>query len=203
MCLHIYETPYPPRTSPLQRPRCPRRNYYNKDIANANASPRPKRWKPDPPAAGKTSKTSTTSSRVNSSVGDRASSEPGWAGADRAAGWGRGGGRSKNGGRGGRGGRGAGGRLADNHNSNSNDPSRQQEGRAGGAGRGRGSGARAGGAGGGGGGGNSNREDSRGGSIGGEALHGSWAAKRALKEKEASATSAFSGKRTTFGDDDD
>ncbi|CAN0388098.1 unnamed protein product, partial [Ectocarpus sp. 12 AP-2014] len=41
------------------------------------------------------------------------------------------------------------------------------------------------------------------GTAGGEALHGSWAAKRALKDKEASATKAFSGKRTTFGDDDD
>lgn len=34
-------------------------------------------------------------------------------------------------------------------------------------------------------------------------LHGSWAAKRALKEKEKSATKAFTGKRIQFGDDDD
>lgn len=170
------------------------RNYYTKDTANASAGAKPKRWKPDASAAGKTSKTTK--------VGSRASSEPGWAGADRAAGWGRGGGRSNNGGRVSRGGRG--GRAA------GSTPGRQQEGRGGGAGRGRGFGARteqAGGIGGGGGGrgggGDSNREVSRAGTVGGEALHGSWAAKRALKEKEASATAAFSGKRTTFGDDDD
>eukprot|EP00752_Nemacystus_decipiens_P017981 g16114.t1 len=111
---------------------------------------------------------------------------------------------------GGRGGRRKGGRQVDNNR----DPSRQREGRAGGAGRGSGSVAQAGGATTGGSGfgrggrgqgnnGPSTSENSRGGTVGGEALHGSWAAKRALKEKEASATAAFSGKRTTFGDDDD
>lgn len=201
-------TPHPPYLTPAP-PHCLRRNYYNKDVANANAGPTPKRWKPDASAAAGNKSSNITK------ASSRATSEPGWAGADRAAGWGRGGGRSKNGGRGGRGGRGAGGRLADNK-SNNNNPSRQQEGR-GGAGRGRGSVARAGGTDGGGGsgfgrggsgrgnggGGNSKREDSRGGTVGGEALHGSWAAKRALKEKQASATAAFSGKRITFGDDDD
>eukprot|EP00903_Cladosiphon_okamuranus_P006396 g6261.t1 len=186
----------------------PSRNYYNKDIANANAGPTPKRWKSDATATGK--------SGSATKAGIRAAIEPGWAGAERAAGWGRGGGRSKNRGRGGRGGRGAGGRQTDDKSDTSV-----------GAGRGRGSGARGGGAGGAGGGGrsgvgrggsgrgnsggggggsdgrNSSRGDSRAVTAGEEALHGSWAAKRALKEKEASATAAFSGKRITFGDDDD
>jgi hypothetical protein len=36
----------------------------------------------------------------------------------------------------------------------------------------------------------------------GEGLHGSWAARRLQKEKEAGALSAFAGKRTTFDDSD-
>lgn len=125
--------------------------------------------------------------------------EPGWAGADRAAGWGRGRARSSNndgGGRGRgresgaqRGGRGA-GRVGGR-----GDAGGRRGGRGGGRGRGD---SRVGAAARGSGGVDSNKEDSR----DGVDLHGSWAAKRALKEKEASATKAFSGKRTTFGDDD-
>jgi hypothetical protein len=36
----------------------------------------------------------------------------------------------------------------------------------------------------------------------GEGLHGSWAARRLQKEKEAGALSAFAGKRTAFDDSD-
>ncbi|CAB1107312.1 unnamed protein product [Ectocarpus sp. CCAP 1310/34] len=197
------------------------RNYYNKDIANAHANPalvgrRPNGQPSSSSSAAAAAANNTKNSEKGSGSGGgkaRSSTEPGWAGADRAAGWGRGGGRSKNGGRGGRVG---GGRQPDR--------SRRNEGRGGGgvrggrgagvregggAGRGGGGGAGRGGSGGagrggsGGSSGSGDREDSRGGTAGGEALHGSWVAKRALKDKEASATKAFSGKRITFGDDDD
>ena len=122
--------------------------------------------------------------------------EPGWAGANREAGWGRGGGRSRNGGnREGRGG-GRGKGVS------------QQDGTPGG----RSGVARSGKGVGGAGGGIEGVADKRSApstssgqreiALGVEDLHGSWAAKRALKEREASATKAFSGKKITFGDDD-
>ncbi|CAM9128346.1 unnamed protein product [Chrysoparadoxa australica] len=55
-------------------------------------------------------------------------------------------------------------------------------------------------------GGKSNSNSKRNGSAGGGAaegpLHGSWAAKRAMKEKEKKAVGVFTGMRTTFGDSD-
>lgn len=153
--------------------------------------------------------------------GPRRNDEPGWAGADRAAGWGRGGGRAL------RAGRGRGhqslnpaSKTQPRHESTDRGAGRRQEaggergaaesareGRAGrhGAGNGAGRGA---------GGGASHVQGTAGSGLGGGAegtraksdegtLHGSWAAKRALKEKEASATTAFSGKRIQFDEDDD
>lgn len=130
--------------------------------------------------------------------------EPGWAGADREAGWGRGGGRSRNGDKG-----------RGESRSRGKDTGKHKESPQV---RGRGSGRHTKTAGGkgvrgdsGGEGGNridpfstsGKREGGDGnGAHGGEDLHGSWAAKRALKEKEASAAKAFSGKRITFDDDD-
>lgn len=121
--------------------------------------------------------------------------EPGWAGAGREAGWGRGGGRSRNGDRDRRKSR---GKDTGKPGGSSGGQTKTTEGKgvrgdSGGVGKNRTdpfstSGKREGG------GGNGTYE--------GEDLHGSWAAKRALKEKEASATKAFSGKRITFNDDD-
>lgn len=126
--------------------------------------------------------------------------EPGWAGADREAGWGRGGGRSRN-------------RDRDKRKSRGKDTGTPRERsnvwRGGHTKTTEGKGVRGdyGGVG-------ENRTDpftisgKREGRDGngtheGEDIHGSWAAKRALKEKEASATKAFSGKRIMFDDDDD
>ncbi|CAM9515089.1 unnamed protein product, partial [Pylaiella littoralis] len=77
------------------------KNYYNKSVANAMSNAQPERRRPN---GGSRSAPAAPAAKApkskNSSSSDREKSEPGWAGADRVAGWGRGGGRSKNGGRG-------------------------------------------------------------------------------------------------------
>ncbi|CAN0357067.1 unnamed protein product, partial [Ectocarpus sp. 12 AP-2014] len=79
------------------------RNYYNKDIANAHANPALVRRRPNgQPSSSSAAAAAAANNTQNSEKGGgsgggkaRSSTEPGWAGADRAAGWGRGGGRSK------------------------------------------------------------------------------------------------------------
>ncbi|CAM9599297.1 unnamed protein product, partial [Ectocarpus fasciculatus] len=71
------------------------RNYYNKDIANTHANPALVRRRPSgqPPSSAAAAAANNTKNREKGGGGSgggkaRSSTEPGWAGADRAAGWG-------------------------------------------------------------------------------------------------------------------